>query len=82
MSRGTQSVNEINLGMFELIGSQLVLIFNNTQRTENMKERIEIFEYLLNSKIIKMYCDCSTDNITPEALADTYYRLLLKNNLV
>jgi len=82
MSRGIQSVSEINLGAFELIGSQLVLIFNNVKRDKSEEERLEIFEYLLTSKIIKMYCDCSTDNITPEALADTYYRLLLKNNLV
>ena len=82
MENGKQSVNEINLGAFELIGSQLVLIFNNVKRDKSEEERLEIFEYLLTSKIIKMYCDCSTDNITPEALARAYYKILIKKNLI
>ena len=82
MKNGKQSVNEINLGAFELIGTQLVLIFNNVKKDKSEEERIEIFEYLLTSKIIKMYCDCSTRGITSESLAGAYYRLLCKNNLV
>ena len=81
-------LNDLNLikaeglGAFELIGSQVNLLFKKAEYVESKEKHYEIFEYLLESKLIKMYCECSDERITPEVLARTYYKILIKKNLI
>ena len=65
----------------DIVSKDLYFIFKDAKHIETKKQHEDIFNYLLTSMEIELFCAvCDSNKITSEILATKYYQLVYINN--